>query len=210
MSWFRCRSRYHGDLWKCGVDGTVVKLFQQDWGLQGLRWCNRELHLGGHQNSLVVRLPLLLLCSFFLSLYSYTTRNPNWADHIPSKTSLMPPFWTPAKVFSFRLPKNQTLRDSSWQVQQQREIAWLGLLHMLKSSQTNDEQQSEQRETALPRIPSHAQLLKDKWWTTSICFNPDKPNLPRMTYQVQGDSSIHSKAAPDKFKRASSENTNKK
>lgn len=56
----------------------------------------------------------------------------------------MPPFWTPAKVFSFRLPKNQTLRDSSWQVQQQREVAWLGLLHMLKSSQTNDEQQSEQ------------------------------------------------------------------
>ncbi len=26
---------------------------------------------------LVVRLPLLLFCSFFLSLYSYTTRNPN-------------------------------------------------------------------------------------------------------------------------------------
>lgn len=302
MLWFRCRSRSHGDLWKCGVEGTVIKLFQQDWGLRGLRWCNWELHLRGHQNCcrqlwiswdvdrlfdhkpyiwgsdavvgavygkapgscwtlpkqppwsdgvlgvhqhrcwtlskqspcfdvcvhankaishkeiefkttacktrmcneqfnkcflsglmiscwlcrkdsvkpscilhkklygcgvlsadlacicastqvgdcLVVRLPLLLFCSFFLSLYSYTTRNPNWADHIPSKNSLMPPFWTPAKVFSFRLPKNQTLRDSSsWQVQWQREIAWLGLLDMLKSSQTNDEQQSEQRETAL-------------------------------------------------------------
>jgi hypothetical protein len=33
---------------------------------------------------------------------------------------------------------------------------------MLKSSQTNDEQQSEQKETALTQIPSHAQLLKDK------------------------------------------------
>ncbi len=50
MLWFRCRSGCHGDLWKCDVEGTVVKLFQQDWGLRGLTWCNRELHLGGHQN----------------------------------------------------------------------------------------------------------------------------------------------------------------